>query len=829
MLSELNYTNPATVHGYHAQGSEMHFSRLKPELLSLAIIFVVPLLILGGAFLPNRTLLPADLMALYPPWQGSIHSQEISNYLLSDQMLLYYPYHKLAYTEMQSTGHIPLWNPYQLTGQPLVADGQSALFYPPNLLLRWLEPESVAGISAYFSLLLLGIGTFYFCRTIELRRISALLAAIIAMLAGPVIMWLGVPIVSSLASLPLMMLAGEKILHGKRLLPWAAIVAAGVDLSILGGHPETAFYACLTFGIYFLIRLIMTKPGIRTAALWLVAVLAGAVLGLLIGAIQWLPLVDFLLHSATLAGGGRSMGGTNVFYSDQWRYNLVTAVTYLIPNFFGSPVTHNYVWPFPTYQNYSEQTVYFGLISLTLSIAGVFDRQRRGISWTLAGISLVFLGVAWRLPGFELVNHLPPFSLLINSRLKFFLPLLMAIVAGIGLDSWLDQPGTRELNRWQRVAILIPGLLTLAVFAAIAILNIYPPALSWLSARYPRWIEQLVYQVFNLNQPRIMISMAAAIIVIILCVLSWRGWIGRAWFGYGVAAMALLELVVLAWQYNPVVERDIVYPKIPLLATFEQDDQPFRTLSTQLSVYPPNAGSAYRVAQVEGYDLPIYSSFYDIYRAQGGEEQAHRQVWAVDFPLVDWLNIRYVISPVAIDKPGYSLVFDQPTYKVYRNENAYPRGYMVYDYQVITDKTQMLQTMVSNPALLNTTVLLNQSPRYVPRENPSPPGEIPARVEFTEYGMDRIVLSVYTERDGYLVVSDLYTTGWKAKVDGNATPVLNADYAYRAVYIPAGVHNVEFYYQPVSYLIGRVITLVGVGVLILLSGVVVYQQRKSQS
>ncbi len=803
----------------------MHLSRCKPELLPLAIVFVVPLLIIGGAFLPNRTLLPADLMALYPPWQGSIGSQEISNYLLSDQMLLYYPYHKLAYTEMQSNGRLPLWNPYQLTGQPLVADGQSALFYPPNLLLRWLEPETVAGISAYFSLVILGIGTLYLCREIGLCRLSALLAAVIAMLAGPVIVWLGAPIVSSLASLPVLLLAGEKIMHGRRLLPWTAVIGAGVALSLLGGHPETTFYACLTFGIYFLVRLMLVRPGIRTAALWLGAVLAGTCIGLLIGAIQWLPFVDFLLHSATLAGGGRSMGGTNIFYSDQWRFNLVTALTYLVPNFFGSPVTHNYVWPFPTYQNYSEQTVYFGLISLTLGISGLFNHRWRGISWTLAGISLVFLGVAWRLPGFEGINHLPPFSLLINSRLKIFPPLLLSIVAGMGLESWLEPAGKGEPRGWQRIVILIPALVTLLLYGLIALLNIFPAALKSVDSKYSAWVEQLVYQVFNLNQPRITITLAAACVITILSILGWRGWIRRAWFGYGVAAMALLELVVLGWQYNPVVARDIVYPEIPLLSVFRQEEQPFRTLSTQLSVYPPNAGSAYRVAQVEGYDLPIYSSFYDIYRAQGGEEQAHRQVWPVDFPLVDWLNIRYVISQVAIDKPGYSLVFDQPNYMVYRNEKAYPRAYMAYSYQVITDKKQMLETMVSNPDLLRTTVLFSQPPPSTPREYTTPT-EIPPKVEFTYYGLDRTVLSIDTQRDGYLVVSDLYTPDWKAKMDGNATPVVDADYAYRAVYLTAGDHSVEFYYQPVSYSVGRVMSLVGVSVLVVLGGVVIYRLWK---
>ncbi|MCB0020499.1 MAG: hypothetical protein KDE09_22055, partial [Anaerolineales bacterium] len=34
-----------------------------------------------------------------------------------------------------TSGQIPLWNPYQLGGMPLLADAQVAVYYLPNLLL----------------------------------------------------------------------------------------------------------------------------------------------------------------------------------------------------------------------------------------------------------------------------------------------------------------------------------------------------------------------------------------------------------------------------------------------------------------------------------------------------------------------------------------------------------------------------------------------------------------------------------------------------------------------------------------------------------------------
>ena len=790
----------------------MFLKGLKSDLFSLAIILLIPGFILGGVIFHNQAFLPTDLLSGYPAWQTSFENSKISNGLLSDIVFQFYPWHKLAFEEAQATGGFPLWNPYELTGQPLVANAQSALFYPPNFLLHWLKPEDVAAICAYFTLVLLGICTFYFCREIGLRRIASLFAGITAMLSGPVVVWLGYPLVNAMASFPLMLLAGEKIVNHRRLIPWMGALGVGIGLSTLGGHPETTFHICVAFGLYFLLRLVVIKPGIKQAALWLGAVLAGVFIGLLLGAIQWVPFADFLLHSATLSEGGRSMGGTDIFFSGEWLHNLATAVTFLVPNFFGSPVTNNYLWPFANYQNYNEQTIYFGLIPLASSLAVLFNRRRRLQASILIGISLFYLAIAWRLPGFELVNHIPPFSLLINSRMKMFVPLMLAIVAGVGLDDWLNPEKKEKPGIGYPMWAVLPAVFTLFIFVVIGLVNLYFPHLDFQSS-YQSFVEHLVHQVFNINQPRLMISLAVAVIFLLLCFLNWRRIINHTSFGVSVLTITLIELVVLSWNYNPVTARNQIYPEIPMVSIFRQESQPFRTMSTDLSLFPPNAGAAYQIAQIEGYDYPVFQSFFDLYRAQGGDKASHRQVWSTNYPFVDWLNIRYVISPVQIQKNGFTLVLDQASYKVYRNENAYPRAYMVYDEQVIEDKATLLETMISTPEILKQKVLFSQPPPNVPVLNDSMAAKIPAQVEFLYYGMDRAVLNVNTGRAGFLVMSDLYTQDWKATIDGQATVVLNADYAFRAIYLPEGQHQVEFYYQPVSFLIGEILSLFGLLIL----------------
>jgi uncharacterized membrane protein YfhO len=56
------------------------------------------------------------------------------------------------------------------------------------------------------------------------------------------------------------------------------------------------------------------------------------------------------------------------------------------------------------------------------------------------------------------------------------------------------------------------------------------------------------------------------------------------------------------------------------------------------------------------------------------------------------------------------------------------------------------------------------------------------------------------------VLSDTWNSGWRATVDEVETEILQADYLFRAIRIPAGEHEIVFRYQPVATLIGFVIS-----------------------
>jgi hypothetical protein len=68
----------------------------------------------------------------------------------------------------------------------------------------------------------------------------------------------------------------------------------------------------------------------------------------------------------------------------------------------------------------------------------------------------------------------------------------------------------------------------------------------------------------------------------------------------------------------------------------------------------------------------------------------------------------------------------------------------------------------------------------------------------SEYENHRISCEVEARMPGFLVLLDSFYPGWRAYVDGRETPILRANYAFRAVEIPEGEHRVEFVYEPMA-------------------------------
>lgn len=102
-----------------------------------------------------------------------------------------------------------------------------------------------------------------------------------------------------------------------------------------------------------------------------------------------------------------------------------------------------------------------------------------------------------------------------------------------------------------------------------------------------------------------------------------------------------------------------------------------------------------------------------------------------------------------------------------------------------------------------------------------------AEIKLTKYRPDHLVYEYSSPNDAIAVFSEVYyDKGWKAFVDGKELPILRANYVLRALQLPGGNHTVEFKFEPASYKVGEIISLIASIMLVLGAVLAIYLYYK---
>jgi hypothetical protein len=123
-------------------------------------------------------------------------------------------------------------------------------------------------------------------------------------------------------------------------------------------------------------------------------------------------------------------------------------------------------------QNYNEQSIYFGSIPLILAVGALFADSKKRSFVIIAFLALCCMAVAWRLPGFEVINHLPIFSMADNGRLKLPFVFLAATMAGFGFDVFYNHLRFNQQDKKSFYMDRTIFFVSLMVFLAVITLHV---------------------------------------------------------------------------------------------------------------------------------------------------------------------------------------------------------------------------------------------------------------------------------------------------------------------------------------------------------------------
>ena len=182
---------------------------------------------------------------------------------------------------------------------------------------------------------------------------------------------------------------------------------------------------------------------------------------------------------------------------------------------------------------------------------------------------------------------------------------------------------------------------------------------------------------------------------------------------------------------------------------------------------------------------------------------------------LDILNIKYAIK---VDEKKRSMGFIE-------RFGYFPRCRMMYDYVVEPDENKILPTLYNDTFNHKTTLVLEKKPGFEP--TPQASADSGAACRIVSYSINSIKMEVNTERDGLLVLSEIYYPEWKARVDNAPAPIYRADYALRAIPVKKGSHKVTCYYDPRALKKGSKISLASL-ILTIAMGIMGWVRRKKE-
>jgi len=724
-----------------------------------------------------------------------------------------YPTYRFAAEQLRQ-GVIPLWNPHLYSGAPFAADIQSGLFYPINLLLFLLIPNFSYEWLEYLALFHFWLAgfTMYLC----LRRLSinrplsppaALAGALAFQFSDLFIVHFGnLNMIAVAAWLPLIFWLFHRSLRQKS-FGLAAASGAVLAIATLAGHIQITLFILLTLGLYSIFNfefsifsrnrpLPMLKRSkiiemLRPFLLLLTVLLV--MIGL--SALLLLPAYEMSQYTPR----------AELPYQEAARYSLHPAqmVGLLIPDYFGrDPALHWGPWE-------RVETGYIGILPLLLAIiGGLLYRHRQKIFF--AGLAVIALLLA--MGGYSLLHGwlyaiVPAFDQLrAPARFVLLLDFGLAVLAAFGVERLLQ---LQKNSLHEKFKVQIKQFLKIASWSLGGLIVVAAP-LSYYAMLVTQDRNPVIFNRATAAASGVatfaFFTIAALTVLHLIHHQRLRGWAA----GIAIYAVIVLDLFSLGANVDTGHTNPTTGFEHPEAITFLKNDPGLYRVEVTTDVWhlwQPNTALLHGLDDAWGIYNPLALADTSLYWQGAPPRNSGRY---------NFLGIKYIIASKAGAPADGNIipVFDgDPAVNIYLNQSALARVQFVGQTVIMPNQDAVwtaIRADMFNPAEV---VLLEQN--QPPNTPPLPLETQPtSTLAIAEYGTNTVTVAVETDQAGYLVLSDAWYPGWQATVDGRPEPVYRANYAFRAVYVPAGDHTVRFTFEPLWWKIGLGVS--GITLLVLL-------------
>lgn len=665
------------------------------------------------------------------------------------------------------SGNFPLWNPYILGGIPYAADLNLGTFNPLNFLYFLFPIPRALTLHAIIDLFLIGCFQYIYLRK-NVSKSVALIGGIIFMLSGTVFIFISnVAILHTIVFIPLLFLSVQFFLETKQKKYFLLLVSSQV-LQIISGHPQITYYTIFFILLFFLFyQMYSFKKKIVFIGLYLF-------FSLTISSFQLIPFFEYVLQA------NRPIHSFS--YATTGSLTISHIITTFFPTFFGTKIHGNW---------WGSQVMLFGYIGvggLVLLIQGLFSAKfayKKFFVFSLVLSTLLAFG-KWGLVYYLFYFLLPGWSALRSPGNIFVMSTFFAtIVASYGLEQFVNK-GKKSIKI---LPFTLISLFFLIVSITVFVITTY--VITWTKVflflqymHFPLVHKILFYSITKIQSIFYGITLNVIIFFLFLSLTFLLVVIkNKKMFLFCTGVLITINLMYF----------DSTYLQLAPLSFYSQQhiSIPASVLQGEYRIFAMPITIPQNKKYMPGPDYFYTEAKYNLMNITDNHAVPLQAISITGYSSLVLRNYSQMtdsknvtgITPQVLTKQKLSELGVKYIYSINsdgklsreENSNAIKRSFLLHR------------------AVCNTVRIMSNLPNSV-------------------------TINAYSSQDNDLILLDNFYSGWSVTVNNKQRPIQMYKNTFRKVHIPKGANIVIFTYNPLSWKIGVIISLIGiVGLFVLLS------------
>jgi hypothetical protein len=652
-------------------------------------------------------------------------------------------------------GRVPLWDPYQLGGQPLLAQAQPGTAYPLNWILYslptrrgWVKAGTMHWYFVVIHFLAVAFA-YWLCRDQRLGRLPSTLGGVLFGLGG----YLGVidwpQMMNGAVWAPLILMFVLRALRGERVLSNAAWGGLCLGLSILSGHHQVPLYLGLMAAglwIWGMVGAGRINFGLaRAVALFFVVTV-------LVSGLQSLPAWEYSKHAVRWVGLPGPVGHSEVIpYTIHEHYSLRPHLlfTLFIPGF------------------EEGSSAYTGSAAILLAILGA------ATAWSRSPVRIataIAVGGGLFALGGDVVFHGVLYSL-IPALDKARSPSMATVVLQLGLALMAAHCLEERSDAWQRRVQKAA-----VVFAAVV---------------FSTWYAQALFKTAGWRGDSRVVT-GAVLVLLMAAVL--RGWRSGALQGASTHSL-LLAIVLVQLGHGGAANHAHRLNGFRELDALREDHK----VAEAVRKLPPG-----RVGW-PNQDVHSFGDWIGLDAWDGSAASVTSNQYVAGFTSTrfqELFGVRYMIAKQPRDGWVNPVGTIGEEWRIYENPSAFPAAWTVHGVRKVS--REEIRTVYSQA-------------EWNPRQTAltwDPVTDVEVCSGDDVFLLRRVSNEVHLWAEmrcrGMVILSDTYYPGWKVTVDGHPARLDEVNGCMRGVVVPAGAHRIVMRYRPASFYLGAVMSVLGV-------------------